>query len=52
MQTDNAGQTVGIVDTVNGEIHGAQVLVGVLGASSDTFSAASPSQRLPNWIPG
>ena len=52
MQTDYAGQTVGIVDPESGEIHEVQIFVAVLGASSYTFATASLTQRLPDWIAG
>ena len=52
MQTDYAGQTVGIVDPETGEIHEAQIFVAVPGASSCTFATASLTRRLPDWIAG
>lgn len=52
MQTDYAGQTVPIVDPLTGEITPAQIFVAVLGASNLTFSHASLSQKLPDWIDG
>jgi len=49
---DYAGQTVPIVDPETGEIHQAQVFIGVLGASNYTYVEAQWSQELPNWIDG
>ena len=49
---DYAGQTVPIVDPETGEIHQAQVFIGVLGASNYTYVEAQWSQELPNWIGG
>lgn len=48
MQTDYAGQTVGIVDPETDEIDEAQTFVTVLGASSYTFATTSLTQRLPD----
>ena len=39
-----------IVDPKTGEIREAEIFVGVLGASNDTFAEASWSQQLPDWI--
>lgn len=47
---DYCGPTVPVVDRATGEIRKAQVFVAVLGASSYTFSEATWSQRLPDWI--
>ena len=47
---DYAGQTVPIVDPHTGEVHEAQIFIGVLGASSYTYAEAQESQELPNWI--
>jgi transposase len=47
---DYAGQTVPIVDRRTGEVHDAQIFIGVLGASSYTYAEAQDSQELPNWI--
>ena len=52
MQTDYAGHTVPIIDPTTGAIHNAQIFVAVLPASSLTFSYASYSQKLPDWIEG
>lgn len=52
MQTDYAGQTVSVIDPDTGVIRQAQIFVAVLGASSYTFSFASFSQALPDWIEG
>ena len=47
---DYAGQTVPIIDPQTGEIHQAQIFIGVLGASNYTYAEAQGSQKLPNWI--
>jgi len=47
---DYAGQTVPIVNPETGEVHQAQIFVGVLGASSYTYAEGHWSQDLPNWI--
>jgi len=47
---DYAGQTVPIVNPHTGEVHEAQIFVGVLGASNYTYAEAHESQELPNWI--
>jgi transposase len=49
---DYVGQTVPIVDPETGEIHQAQIFIGVLGASNYTYAEAQESQELPNWIGG
>jgi transposase len=47
---DYAGQTVPIIDSTTGEIHEAQVFVGVLGASNFTFVEATATQSSADWI--
>jgi transposase len=47
---DYAGQTVPIGDPDTGEIHPAQIFIGVLGASNYTYAEAHESQALPDWI--
>jgi transposase len=47
---DYSGKTIAIVDKLTGEIHPAQIFVGVLGASNYTYSEASWTQTLPDWI--
>jgi len=47
---DYSGKTIAIVDKLTGEIHLAQIFVGVLGASNYTYSEASWTQTLPDWI--
>jgi transposase len=47
---DYAGQTVPIVNPHTGEVHEAQIFVGVLGASNYTYAEAHESQELPNWV--
>jgi len=49
---DYAGQTVPIVDAPTGEVHPAQIFIGVLGASNYTYAEAQESQELANWISG
>lgn len=50
MQTDYAGHTIPITDPATGVVHPAQIFVAVLGASSYTFTWASLTQTLPDWI--
>ena len=47
---DYAGQTVPVIDRSTGEIHEAEVFVGVLGASNYTYAEAFATQTLPEWI--
>jgi transposase len=47
---DYAGQTVPVVAPRTGEVHPAQIFVGVLGASNYTYAEAHESQDLVNWI--
>jgi transposase len=47
---DFAGRTMEVIDGATGEIHRAEVFVGVLGASSYVFAAATWTQSLPDWI--
>ena len=47
---DFAGQTMEVIDPASGEIHRAQIFVGVLGASNYIFAEATWSQSLPDWI--
>jgi transposase len=47
---DYAGQTAPVVDPHTGEVHPAQIFVGVLGASNYTYAEAQDSQELFNWI--
>ena len=49
---DYAGQTMPVVDPQTGEVHQAQIFIGVLGASNYTYVEAQSSQDLPNWIGG
>jgi transposase len=46
---DYAGQSVPIVDRKTGEIHGAQIFIATLGASSFTYAEATWTQTLPDW---
>lgn len=47
---DYCGPTVPIVCRLTGEVRGAQVFVGVLGASNYTYADATYSQSLPDWL--
>ncbi|ESY67335.1 hypothetical protein X743_27050 [Mesorhizobium sp. LNHC252B00] len=50
MECDYAGHTIPVIDPSTGEIRAAQIYVAVLSASQLTFSYASFSQKLPDWI--
>lgn len=45
---DYAGQTIPVIDRSTGEVHEAQLFVGVLGAS--TYTEATWTPTLPDWI--
>ena len=47
---DYCGLTITVYDPVLEEEVQAQIFVAVLGASNYTFSEATPSQALPDWI--
>lgn len=47
---DYCGPTVPIINASTGEIRGAQVFVGVLGASNFTYAEATYTQSLPDWL--
>ena len=47
---DFAGHTMEVIDGATGEIHRAEVFVGVLGASSYVFAEATWTESLPDWI--
>ncbi len=47
---DYAGQQVGIINRLTGEVRFAEIFVAVLGASSYTYAEATWSQSLPDWI--
>ncbi len=47
---DYAGQTVNIVNPDTGEIRSTQIFVATLGANNYSFSEATFSQSLPDWI--
>lgn len=47
---DYAGDTLEVIEGATGEVHQAQVFVGVLGASNYTYVEASWTQALPDWI--
>ena len=46
---DYSGQTVPIVDASTGEIRQAQMFVGVMGGSNQTYAEATWTQSLPDW---
>jgi len=50
MFVDYAGQTVPIVDRQTGEVKKAQIFVAILGASNYTYTEATWTQSLPDWI--
>jgi len=47
---DYAGMTVNITDPDTGEVRGAQIFVGVMGASNYIFAEAVESQALESWL--
>ena len=47
---DYAGKTVDVTDPETGEVSGAQIFVGTLGASSYIFAEPTASQSLPDWL--
>ena len=47
---DYSGVTMDIIDPETNQIRSAEIFVGVLGASKDTFSEATWSQQLPDFI--
>jgi len=47
---DYAGPTLPLTDRITGEIHGAQIFVATQGASSYTYSEATLTQTIPDWI--
>ena len=46
---DYSGKRIAIVDPSSGEIHEAEIFVGVLGASNLTYAEATWTQQLPDW---
>jgi transposase len=50
MFVDYAGPTVPIFDALNGQVQQAQIFVAVLGASNYTYSEATLTQSLSDWI--
>src|SRR5947209_654335 len=46
---DYSGKRIAIVDPATGEIHEAEIFVGVLGASNLTYAEATWTQALPDW---
>ena len=49
MFVDYAGQTIGVIDGLTGEVHEAQLFVACLGASSYTYAEATMTQSLADW---
>lgn len=47
---DYSGVTMDIIDPETNQIRSAEIFVGVLGASKDTFSEATWSQKWPDFI--
>ena len=47
---DYAGMTIGITDRGTGEIKQAQIFVATLGASNYTYTEATWSQEVKNWL--
>jgi transposase len=47
---DYAGQTVGVIERRTGEVRQAEIFVATLGASNYTYSEATWTQALPDWI--
>lgn len=47
---DYAGATIDVVDPKTGEVRAAQLFVATLGASNFTYTEATWSQALPDWI--
>jgi transposase len=47
---DYAGQTVPVSDRHTGAVRSAQIFVAVLGASNYTYTEATWTQTLPDWI--
>ena len=47
---DYSGKKLTIVNAATGEIHEAELFVAVLGASNYTYSEATWTQALPDWI--
>jgi transposase len=47
---DWAGETVPVVDAVNGEMRQAHLFVAALGASNYTFAEAFENTQLPSWV--
>jgi transposase len=46
---DYSGKRIAIVDPLSGEIHEAEIFVGVLGASNLTYAEATWTQQLADW---
>lgn len=50
MFVDYAEQTVDIINGATGEIQKAQIFVAVLGASNYTYTEATISQKVEDWV--
>jgi transposase len=49
---DYSGKRIGIANPTTGEIHEAEIFVGVLGASSLIYAETTWTQQLPDWTGG
>jgi len=49
---DFAGRRIPWMDSETGEVHYAEIFVGVLGYSQLTFAMALPSQKIPDFLVG
>lgn len=47
---DYAGQTISVTDRLTGLVRQAQIFVAVLGASNYTYTEATWTQALPDWL--
>jgi transposase len=47
---DYSGKKIAIVDPTTGEVHEAEIFLGVLGASNYAYAEATWTQALPDWI--
>lgn len=47
---DWAGDTIGVIDPLTGEVHRAHIFVAALGASNYTYAEARWTETLPDWI--
>src|SRR3954467_11479379 len=49
---DFSGKRLEVIDPTSGMVRPAEIFVGVLGASSDTYAEAVWTQTLPDWAAG